>query len=180
MDKYELQMIPATKRFFNKVSKEVHEWIVGEKQEFTPEQLVTLRHNVESADWIKLLLAELNPVQRKVFFNGMRRTYWGMGVNFNLPPERALTFLAKRGLLLEGSVDDVKDKIIEAMTEGKTSNQMAKEISKLIDDEKGYRSKRIARTETTAAYNGGRIEGMEELGIKKKMWINAGDDRVRD
>ena len=179
MDKYEGQMIPAVKRFWNKVSKEVHEWIVGEKQEFTPEQLAALQSNVKDADWLALLLAELNPIQRKVFFNGMRRTYWGMGVNFNLPPERALTYLAQRGILLRGTVDDVKDEIVEALTEGKTINELSKEISKLIDTKK-HNASNIARTETTAAYNSGRVEGMRELGIKKKMWINAGDDRVRD
>jgi len=179
MDKYEAQMLPLVKRFWSDVSKEVHELIVGKKDiMLTPEQLATIGNEVESADWLKLLLADVSPIQRKIFLNGMRRTYWGMGVNFNLPPERALTYLAQRGLILRGTVDKVKDEIIEALEEGKTSKELAKEISKIVDNKK-HDAQNIARTETTAAYNHGRVDGMKELGIKKKMWINAGDDKVR-
>ena len=178
MDKYENQLLPLVKRFWSEVSKEVHEWVVG-KKDFTPEELVVIHNLVENAEWQKLLMKGVTPTMLKTFMNGQRRTYWGMGINFDLTNTRALTHVANRGILLQSTVDGVKEKIFEALTEGKTSNELAKEISKIIDNKK-HDAKNIARTETTAAYNGGRVAGMEELGIKRKMWINAGHDKVRD
>ncbi len=38
----------------------------------------------------------------------------------------------------------------------------------------------ISITETTAAYNGGRLEGMKELGITQCKWVHSHDGNVRD
>lgn len=42
-----------------------------------------------------------------------------------------------------------------------------------------YRADRIARTETTAAYNAGSLSGMRAEGVTVKVWLATGDDRTR-
>jgi SPP1 gp7 family putative phage head morphogenesis protein len=101
-------------------------------------------------------------------------------MRFNLPPEHALLFVKARGLKLQESTDDVVEAILKGMEAGMPSDEIAAQVGKVFKHCSEVRAKTIARTETTVAYNGGRVDGMKELGIKKKQWINSNDDNVRD
>jgi len=88
--------------------------------------------------------------------------------------------LHQRGVKIKESVDVIKDALVKGIEEGTTTDQLSKQIQAVFKNADEVRSTLIARTETTAAYNGGRIEGMKRLGIKRKQWINAEDGKVRE
>lgn len=115
-----------------------------------------------------------------IFHRGRYRTYSGIGADFSQDPERAIAFIANRGLKLKDSPDVVKDTIITMLeSESFTTDDLAKAISSKWKEASIGRAKVISITETTAAYNGGRVEAMKELDIKKKQWIHSGDGKVR-
>ena len=49
-----------------------------------------------------------------------------------------------------------------------------------VESEWQTRSERIARTETTAAYNAGAVQAGHDEGAGVKVWLATGDDRTRD
>jgi uncharacterized protein with gpF-like domain len=57
---------------------------------------------------------------------------------------------------------------------------MAKEIADKWSEASLARAKLISITESTSAYNGGRVEGMKELHINRKQWVHSHDQKVRD
>ena len=117
----------------------------------------------------------------KTFQQGVFRTYSGIGADFSLTSDRAISYMAQRGLKLKDSPEVVKQTIITMMeSDSFTIDDMAKEISKGWKGASEARAKIIAITETTSAYSSGRITGMKELGIKKCKWVHSHDVKVRD
>lgn len=77
----------------------------------------------------------------------------------------------------------IKDIIANGFRDGKTIQEISREIHKLVNRRDFYRwqSMRIARTETTAAANNGAIRAGSSSGIVlDKIWITANDNRVRN
>ena len=133
-----------------------------------------------STKWGASLATAISPIMEKIFQKGAARTYHGIGANFELKPARAIKFLQMRGLKLQNAPTEFVDEIINALS-GKefTIAELSKLLSTKWKDVSVARAKLISITETTAAYNGGRVEGMKELGIETKGWSNAHDDSVR-
>lgn len=142
-------------------------------------------------DDLKSFFAKLNLGERffsfvsetigRTFDMGAYRTYSGVGMDFEQLPERTLAFLRSRELKLKDSPEVVKQTIIDVIERGDWSiDSLSKEISKNWKEASLGRAKVIAQTETTAAYNGGKVKGMQELGIKRMKWVNSGDEKVRD
>jgi SPP1 gp7 family putative phage head morphogenesis protein len=76
--------------------------------------------------------------------------------------------------------EDLRKTLRAGLNEGEGTEALAKRLSKKFTEFQRSRSRRIAQTESTGAYNGGRVAGMKELGIERKRWINTGDSKVRD
>lgn len=131
-------------------------------------------------DWGADFFGTLKSTIETIFNKGCRRTYTGIGANWELNNRRALAYLTQRGLKLQGSPHDFLSEIMNAL-EGKdfTVDSLVKTISTKWKDVSVSKAKLISLTETTAAYNGGRMQGMKELGISKKAWSNSHDDIVR-
>jgi SPP1 gp7 family putative phage head morphogenesis protein len=53
-------------------------------------------------------------------------------------------------------------------------------VEEVLGDLETWRAERIARTETTAALNLGYEESLRAVGVKRKMWVTAHDERVRE
>ncbi len=68
----------------------------------------------------------------QTFNMGKSRTYSGVGADFNLKNDAALTHLLNRGLKLKDSPDVVKNRIINVLNKNDfTIDEMAKEVSKV-------------------------------------------------
>ena len=140
---------------------------------------------LDGEDWGLPFAEKVGSDVQSVFNRGAKRSYTGVGMRFNMPSIRAMTYAGSRLPKLKNVTDEFKNivntKIAEVMgSESWTIETMTKEISKSWKDATTTRARLTARTETTGAYNGGRLSGMKELGIKKKEWLHSRDGKVRD
>lgn len=184
---YERQINNATVAFFKDKYKEIEEFIQQDevksvdKSLVDPDWIERFSKWLKSRDWADEFFNYVKDKIKDAYERGRYRTYFGVGMDFQLSDLKASTFLANRSLLLKNSPEEVKDILIKHLTSNAfTVDEIAKEISKKWGDTSKAKAKTVAVTETTAAYNGGRMEGMKELGIKKKQWVNSQDGNVRD
>jgi uncharacterized protein with gpF-like domain len=78
--------------------------------------------------------------------------------------------------------NDLNNIITKWLQEGKSINEVARDIEKLVNRPDFYRwqAERIARTETTAAANNAAMMAGEISGfVTNKVWISAQDSRTR-
>jgi len=67
------------------------------------------------------------------------------------------------------------------LAEQEGASGIATRIGKVMEEFKGFRSERIARTELTRVSSEGTLEGFRQSNVVQgKEWITAGDERVRD
>lgn len=67
-----------------------------------------------------------------------------------------------------------------AVDEGKTTHEIAKELSAKFDQWSKGRAFVIAKTEVNTASNFGAWEGITQAGIEQKEWLSTQDGNVRD
>lgn len=109
---------------------------------------------------------------------GIQRIYQAIGIPAPDLTQNAMVHLANRGLKLTDSTDSMAALVSDSIKDATTTDDLVKALSHDFNIAE-TRAKLIARTESTVAYNAGRVEGMHQLGIKKKQWINSGDANVR-
>jgi HK97 family phage portal protein len=140
---------------------------------------------LDKQEWGREFFDSISSAEKEVFRAGARRSYAGIGMNFNQPAEQAVNFMAKKWPKLkdvpDNFIDQIKTTIKNEMAKDSwTIETMRQAISKTWHDASDTRARLVARTESTGAYNAGRVSGMKDVGIKNKQWINSGDDIVRD
>ena len=100
------------------------------------------------------------------------------------PPMRALQFIRGRENRLEGVADEVfssvKSTLEEGLNSGDTMAELAARVRAQFSEMSRGRARRIAMTETAAAYGTARQEGMTQAGVEFKRWLNSGGDNVRE
>jgi len=117
------------------------------------------------------------------------------GVAFNLLDEKTVERMVKRGevTLPNKKIDVAKDKawnkkainsqIMQGIIQGESIPQMSKRFEAVTDMDKEA-AIRNARTMTTEAENGGRMDSMrdaEEMGLQyEKIWMSTHDARTRE
>ena len=182
---YEKQLSNKVQAYYNSKYKEVEKWLSDNMPE-EQKSILDSKWLDSFKSFLKALIdnssffTSIKSTIEKTFNQGVYRTYSGIGVDFSLNNQRAIQHLVQRGLKLKDSPDVVIDSIINHLSKDKfTIDELAKTISSVWKDASLARAKNIAITETTAAYNSGRIKGMSELGISKMQWVNSHDDKVR-
>lgn len=88
----------------------------------------------------------------------------------------------RRMMLRENFIDYFREIIGQGAREGKTIQQISREITKMVNNKNFYywQSVRIARTETTSASNHAVVLSAQESGIMyNKIWIATNDNRTR-
>lgn len=117
------------------------------------------------------------------------------GVAFNLLDEKTVERMVKRGevTLPKKKIDVAKDKawnkkainsqLMQGIIQGESIPQMSKRFEAVTDMDKEA-AIRNARTMTTEAENGGRMDSMrdaEEMGLQyEKVWMSTHDARTRE
>jgi len=183
---YERQLNNNIVAFFKDKYKEIEEFMKEDEVKSVnkglvdPDWIDRFIRWIKDKDWRQEFFDRIKDQIHGTYERGRYRTYWGLGTDFSQSDLKASTWLANRSLLLKDSPEEVKSILIKHLQSNAfTMDEIAKEIDKKWNDAAKHKSKLVARTETTAAFNGGRVEGMKELGIKKKQWVNSGDGSVR-
>ena len=135
--------------------------------------------------WGDDLFKTVDILGQEIFRAGAKRTYAGVGATFNQPNLTAVTHMLKRMPKITNTpqkfIDIVKTKIADVMkSDSWTIDSMTKEIQKVWQGTSKTRATLISRTETTGAFNSGKLSGMKDLGIPKKEWLHSRDIKVRD
>lgn len=107
------------------------------------------------------------------------------GISFDIGSPAALNFLNGHVPRFSFDVnkstrDALREAISEKIASGSTQADLSEAVANVFDMAKGYRSARIARTETAIAGNSGIIDGLKQAGVEAKRWISSRDEKVRD
>ena len=78
------------------------------------------------------------------------------------------------------SIEELRSLITESFNNKDTVTQLQRNITKKFSDYQGYRSERIARTESANAYGRSSLEYYKEAGLKFKQWYTMNDGLVAD
>lgn len=75
--------------------------------------------------------------------------------------------------------DRLAEDIQGAISEGGDLEDVVQAVRGRFDDMKGWKSRQIAQTATTGAFESGQLQSFREAGIEAKEWLSMRDDRVR-
>jgi HK97 family phage portal protein len=93
---------------------------------------------------------------------------------------RLLTFKRRIRWITETTWEQLRQKLGDALAEGGSWSDLIGAVEEVLGDLETWRAERIARTETTAALNMGYEESLKATGVRRKMWVTAHDERVRE
>lgn len=136
-------------------------------------------------EFVATLKAAFRKVGTKVLEWAGKQLFEELGKDdpFQYPPAAAIQFLVGRENRLAGVGQEVFDSLKAQIQEGMNAGEGIKELSDRVraacNDMGRGRAKRIAMTETAAAYGTARQEGMRQAGVAYKRWLNSGGDNVR-
>lgn len=151
------------------------------------------------ASWVERAQEALSPELANAFFAGVASVAEELGIESLVAATdpAAIAFLqAKEVKLAEGVMStlaqDIQQTIAKALatgddfTIGTLSQEIEARLEELIDevgimrDRLPERAQRIARTESTASTNGGRVAQMRAGGITEHTWVASMDVATRD
>ena len=121
-------------------------------------------------------------ITEMVMMNG-NNVYAELGVSgsFDVSNPKVVSWIKKKvGMLIkeipETTLDKLRRTLAEGVDAGESIHKLASRISSVYEEAKGYRSVRIARTETITASNQGALQAYDQSGVvEKKEWLPAGD-----
>lgn len=89
------------------------------------------------------------------------------------------TFVASEATISR-MMGDVMDNLAKSYEAGLGIKDAAVELDNVFTNMQEFELRRVARTEINGNQNKGAHQTMVELGVKRKKWVAASDDRVRD
>ena len=102
---------------------------------------------------------------------------------WKLAPIKAIHFISGREKLLDKVGETVQAKINNTLATGldagETTEQLSARVKAAFNDLQNYEAKRIAMTETSAAYGYARHETMTDAGVEYKAWLSSHGPTVR-
>lgn len=139
--------------------------------------------NTEDED--KKLHAKLDPALKQDLAFGAAQigNEIGVGIDFSLPPQDAIDFLAQRQPVIAGINDttlgELKTSLTEGLVNGESHDELAGRVKDVFGMASDYRARMIAMTETNVAVNSGRQLAMKRAGVKRKGWLTAHLEHTR-
>jgi HK97 family phage portal protein len=92
--------------------------------------------------------------------------------------EQRVNFFAEK--VNESTAKLLQEQLNQGIEEGEPISEIAKRVDKIFNYSGDYRSLRIAQTEVIGAVNDAQLRIYADAGIKRKKWLTAGDEKVRD
>lgn len=100
-----------------------------------------------------------------------------------MTPTEVLDFLKSRENKIVGAAqetfDSLKSSLEEGLESGETIDELSDRVRAKFNEMSDGRARRIAMTETAAAYGVGRDVAMKDAGVQFKRWLTSGNDNVR-
>jgi len=105
------------------------------------------------------------------------------GIEFDVTSPETLAWLERYSMKFADGIvgktgESVREIIFQGQEEGWTISQMRKALAEKFGEFDRVRAERIARTETIRSSNAGSVEGFRQVGITKKQWYAALDQRT--
>ena len=102
---------------------------------------------------------------------------------WRMAPKAVKDFIAQRENLIAGAGDtafsQLKTSLTAGIDEGETTDQLSARVKSVFNNLSKGESRRIAMTETSAAYGFSRHQAMTDAGVEYKAWITSHGDNVR-
>jgi len=109
--------------------------------------------------------------------------FMNANINFEIFNPKIISFAKDKEVKIKRVNDTVKREVMnivqESIRTGASVQDASKEVRRMFNFA-ADRSIRIARTEVIGATNGGQLLYYKESGIKRKKWITARDEKVRE
>lgn len=196
LTRWEIKIIKTCKKLFREMYNEVIDNI--ERSDYVPNEAIELPKandpdNISntwvfgSDTWEKRFEGELMPLIKGMYIEGGEESLDDLvaGIGLDMENPRAVAEMDRMAIKIK-KITDTSEKRIrktfkEAIEAGETIRDIKKRVEKEMGIAAGPRSTVIARTTSTAAYNGGSFEGAIQSGVAKtKDWLSTKDDRVRE
>lgn len=107
----------------------------------------------------------------------------GLGISFDMLDPEIVRLLMNRQIQIVGAVgnllDEIRSQVRTGIELGESVIDISFRVRTVMDEYYTGQALTVARTETAAAFNGGRIIAMLKAGITKVHWLSARDERVR-
>jgi hypothetical protein len=182
----------SVKRYQGKVGKVLSEYRIkalkvleaAGKKSVVTKSLVDIVFDPKS--FVRDLISALDPAQREALNDAVRELHDEIGQPddpWTMPPQRVLDFLNQREDKLSGTGDMVfsaiKSTLEEGIENGEGMDKLAGRIKAVFNELSNYEARRIAMTETAAAYGYARNAAMVAAGITHKSWLTNHGPNVR-
>lgn len=134
--------------------------------------------------WVEKMVAKLKPSLKQTVTDIGQEAGILVGHNFNADSDNIETFLGTRVKKVSKEVNEETDRrlkaaIAEGIANGEGTFEIGERIKTIYDQAEGYRSERIARTETIRASGFAHEEAWTQSGVVEgKEWFTAKDERV--
>ncbi len=129
----------------------------------------------------------LDPVARTVLQNAGEELFTEIGREddpWKMAPQTALRFIQGRDKLLADvgatAQAQLNTALSAGMAAGETTEQLTDRVKGVFNNLQNFEAKRIAMTETSAAYGFSRHEAMTDAGIEYKGWLSSHGPTTRE
>jgi len=133
------------------------------------------------------LKKNLNPVTQSVLQRAGEELFAEIGRAddpWKIAPSAALKFIGSRDKLLESVGETAQSQLNTALQagleNGETTEQLAGRVKGVFNNLQNFEARRIAMTETSAAYGFSRHQAMTDAGIEYKGWLSSHGPTVRE
>ncbi|MDE3084488.1 MAG: hypothetical protein KGJ37_04605, partial [Verrucomicrobiota bacterium] len=179
----------SVKRFQGKVGKVLTEY----RAKALKNLAAALAHQKSLTDvvfnpqnFVRDLLAQLDPAQRAALDDAVKELHDEIGAPddpWTMPPQDVRDFIADRENKLSGvgdtAFEQLKTSLDEGVKNGESMDKLAARVKAVFNNLSNYEARRIAMTETAAAYGYARNEAMAAAGITHKSWLSNHGPHVR-
>ena len=129
---------------------------------------------------------EASAVFLSLFDDAANATLSALGATnpFDVHNPAVTAAIAARTSRIVGTNQTTRDAIRNALSDGErdgdTIDGLARRVSAVFDDARGYRAEMIARTEVNGSVNAASVAGAKQSGVvESKVWLATLDDRTR-
>ena len=133
------------------------------------------------------LKTNLKPVTQSVLQRAGEELFGEIGRPedaWTMAPPKAVAFIETRDKLLASVGDTAQSQLNTALQEGiangETTAELAGRVKGVFNNLQNFEARRIAMTETSAAYGFARHEAMSDAGIEFKSWLSSHGPNVRE
>jgi hypothetical protein len=133
------------------------------------------------------LKKNLNPVTQSVLQRAGEELFAEIGRAddpWKIAPPAALKYIGSRDKLLESPGETAQGQLNTALQagleKGETTEQLAGRVKGVFNNLQNFEARRIAMTETSAAYGFSRHQAMTDAGIEFKGWLSSHGPTVRE